>query len=83
MDGAGREVNFRLPGPTPLPPPVLEAMQRPMIPHRGPAAMVKVTSLKSVVGPNSTDAFETEIWVIYTAHSRGARRVATLTIITT
>jgi aspartate aminotransferase-like enzyme len=30
-------VNFRLPGPTPLPPPVLEAMQRPMIPHRGPA----------------------------------------------
>ena len=29
-------VNFRLPGPTPLPPPVLAAMQRPMIPHRGP-----------------------------------------------
>jgi len=26
---------FRLPGPTPLPPSVLEAMQRPMIPHRG------------------------------------------------
>ena len=26
---------FRLPGPTPLPPRVLEAMQRPMIPHRG------------------------------------------------
>lgn len=25
---------FRLPGPTPLPPQVLEAMQRPMIPHR-------------------------------------------------
>lgn len=29
-------VNFRLPGPTPLPPAVVEAMQRPMIPHRGP-----------------------------------------------
>lgn len=27
---------FRLPGPTPLPPAVMEAMQRPMIPHRGP-----------------------------------------------
>jgi aspartate aminotransferase-like enzyme len=27
--------NFRLPGPTPLPNPVLRAMQRPMIPHRG------------------------------------------------
>lgn len=29
-------VNFRLPGPTPLPPAVLAAMQREMIPHRGP-----------------------------------------------
>jgi aspartate aminotransferase-like enzyme len=27
---------FRLPGPTPLPPQVLAAMQREMIPHRGP-----------------------------------------------
>ncbi len=29
-------VNFRLPGPTPLPPAVVEAMRREMIPHRGP-----------------------------------------------
>jgi len=29
-------VNFRLPGPTPLPPAVREAMRRPMIHHRGP-----------------------------------------------
>ncbi len=29
--------NFRLPGPTPLPPAVLAAMQQEMIPHRGPA----------------------------------------------
>ncbi len=29
-------MNFRLPGPTPLPPAVLAAMQREMIPHRGP-----------------------------------------------
>lgn len=36
MMGSAHEINFRLPGPTPLPPPVLEAMQRPMIPHRGP-----------------------------------------------
>ena len=28
-------INFRLPGPTPLPPAVLAAMQREMIPHRG------------------------------------------------
>ena len=30
-------VNFRLPGPTPLPPQVLAALGREMIPHRGPA----------------------------------------------
>jgi aspartate aminotransferase-like enzyme len=29
-------VNFRLPGPTPLPPPVVAALGREMIPHRGP-----------------------------------------------
>lgn len=28
--------NFRLPGPTPVPPQVYEAMQREMLPHRGP-----------------------------------------------
>ena len=27
--------NLRLPGPTPVPPRVMEAMQQPMIPHRG------------------------------------------------
>ena len=37
MSAPDHAINFRLPGPTPLPPPVLEAMQRPMIPHRGPA----------------------------------------------
>ena len=36
MDDKTTTINFRLPGPTPLPPPVLAAMQRPMIPHRGP-----------------------------------------------
>ena len=30
-------INFRLPGPTPLPPPVLAAMQGAMMSHRGPA----------------------------------------------
>jgi aspartate aminotransferase-like enzyme len=30
-------VNFRLPGPTPLPPPVVAALGKEMIPHRGPA----------------------------------------------
>lgn len=28
--------DLRIPGPTPVPPQVMEAMQRPMIPHRGP-----------------------------------------------
>ncbi len=35
-EGAAGMVNFRLPGPTPLPPAVVEAMRREMIPHRGP-----------------------------------------------
>jgi len=36
--GANRmSVNFRLPGPTPLPPQVTEALGREMIAHRGPA----------------------------------------------
>lgn len=30
-------MNFRLPGPTPLPPQVVEALGQEMIPHRGPA----------------------------------------------
>ncbi len=34
-EGAAGMVNFRLPGPTPLPPAVVEAMKRDMIPHRG------------------------------------------------
>lgn len=40
-------VNFRLPGPTPLPPAVVEAMQRPMIPHRGPALKSLYSSILS------------------------------------
>jgi aspartate aminotransferase-like enzyme len=32
---ASTAINFRLPGPTPLPPAVLDAMQREMISHRG------------------------------------------------
>ncbi len=38
-------VNFRLPGPTPLPPSVIEAMGRPMIPHRGPVFRAFYTDL--------------------------------------
>jgi aspartate aminotransferase-like enzyme len=38
MDERGTTMSsdFRLPGPTPLPPQVMAAMQREMIPHRGP-----------------------------------------------
>lgn len=38
-------INFRLPGPTPLPPAVLAAMQRPMIPHRGPESKALLSSI--------------------------------------
>jgi aspartate aminotransferase-like enzyme len=33
---AASAVNLRIPGPTPVPPSILEAMARPMIDHRGP-----------------------------------------------
>lgn len=36
---------FRIPGPTPVPPAVLEAMQRPMIPHRGAEMKALYTSI--------------------------------------
>ncbi|MFL5761074.1 MAG: pyridoxal-phosphate-dependent aminotransferase family protein [Thermomicrobiales bacterium] len=36
---------FRFPGPTPLPPAVLAAMQREMIPHRGPALKAMFRSI--------------------------------------
>ncbi|HEY7350900.1 MAG TPA: alanine--glyoxylate aminotransferase family protein [Ktedonobacterales bacterium] len=31
-----KEINLRIPGPTPVPPVILQAMARPMIDHRGP-----------------------------------------------
>ena len=36
---------FRIPGPTPLPPAVIEAMQKPMIPHRGAEMKALYTSI--------------------------------------
>ncbi len=33
---AEKEINLRIPGPTPVPPVILQAMARPMIDHRGP-----------------------------------------------
>lgn len=36
---------FRIPGPTPVPPAVIEAMQKPMIPHRGAEMKAMYTSI--------------------------------------
>ena len=41
--------NLRIPGPTPLPPQVLEAMQRPMIAHRGPEAKALIGELRAAL----------------------------------
>jgi aspartate aminotransferase-like enzyme len=41
-----QEINLRIPGPTPVPPAILQAMARPMIDHRGPefaAILTRVT----------------------------------------
>ncbi len=54
--GEQRAINFRLPGPTPLPPAVLAAMQREMIPHRGPAFRAMFSEiLKSAKAVHRTD----------------------------
>lgn len=37
---------LRIPGPTPVPPAVLEAMTTPMIPHRGPAMIAMVQGMR-------------------------------------
>ncbi len=41
--------NLRIPGPTPLPPQVLDAMQRPMIAHRGPEAKALIGELRAAL----------------------------------
>lgn len=41
--------NLRIPGPTPLPPSVLAAMQEPMIPHRGPEAKELFAELRAAL----------------------------------
>jgi len=45
QENCGVTTNFRLPGPTPLPPAVLQAMQREMIPHRGSGLNELYTSI--------------------------------------
>jgi len=55
-------INFRLPGPTPLPPTVLAAMQREMIHHRGPefkAFYTDVLQMAKAVHRTDGDVF---IW---------------------
>src|SRR5687768_12548949 len=51
---------LRIPGPTPVPPDVIEAMRRPMIPHRGPAFKVfypEVLRLARLVHRTDGDVF--------------------------
>lgn len=66
-------MNLRIPGPTPCPPEVLEALARPMINHRGPefASMLK-RSTERIKG-----AFETrQDVVILTSSGTGAMEAA-------
>src|SRR5574340_901199 len=48
-------MNLRIPGPTPLPPQVIAALQRPMINHRGPI----FADLQLSIGTRLREVFET------------------------
>ncbi len=48
--------DLRIPGPTPVPPQVMEAMQQPMVPHRGPV----MADLMSGLQRQLKDIFKTE-----------------------
>lgn len=62
-------MNLRIPGPTPCPPEVLEAMSRPMVDHRGPemAALLKRTA------PRLQEAFTTtnDVLILTTSGTGG------------
>lgn len=66
-------MNLRVPGPTPLPDDVLEAMARPMINHRGP----EFASLMSAVEVRLKEFFQTEGNVLlFTASGTGGLEAA-------
>lgn len=66
-------MNLRIPGPTPCPPAVLEALARPMINHRGP----EFAALVRRIAPRLKPAFQTESDVlILTTSGTGALEAA-------
>ncbi len=68
-----RPINLRIPGPTPVPPQVLEAMARPVIAHRGPEAKALMDRLRAKL----RQAFQTDHEVlIFTASGTGGMEAA-------
>lgn len=53
---------LRIPGPTPVPPPVLAAMTRPMIPHRGDEMASLVQGLRARLQEVHRTAGEVMVW---------------------
>lgn len=53
---------LRIPGPTPVPPPVLEAMTLPMIPHRGPEMVDLVLGLRAKLQEVHRTTGEVMVW---------------------
>lgn len=68
-----KAINLRIPGPTPVPPHVLEAMSRPMINHRGPQFAQMIAELTEKL----KEFFQTKNdVVILTAAGTGAMEAA-------
>lgn len=53
---------LRIPGPTPVPPAVLEAMTRPMIPHRGPEMIDLVVGMREKLREVHRTSGEVMVW---------------------
>lgn len=68
-----RPINLRIPGPTPVPPQVLEALARPVIAHRGPEAQALVDRLRSKLRRAFQTAHEV---LVFTASGTGGMEAA-------
>jgi len=68
-----RQINLRIPGPTPVPPQVLEALARPVIAHRGPEAQALMDRLRAKLRQVFQTAHEV---LIFTASGTGGMEAA-------
>ncbi|MGQ9583827.1 MAG: pyridoxal-phosphate-dependent aminotransferase family protein [Anaerolineae bacterium] len=78
MSGASKTKNLRIPGPTPVPPEVLQALARPVISHRGP----DLDGLMQRLRPKLREVFQTQHEVlIFAASGTGGMEAAVVNLL--